>query len=197
MKKNDVKKQEALKLRENGMKLLDIRDKTGLSKATLERLFKRNSLISDKLSNSHKNNETPQNKGEEGDKNVNSPIKSEVADENVKSENIDALSSTSFSGINIIFDTKTGGFRIGGAERVEEKTLGKPIKPGAAQQFKTSHVTEKPGIEAPDNVLDNFFSRGLIETLVPIGLVVAGYMMKGKKGSKNEFREQREGGGEW
>jgi hypothetical protein len=42
--------------------------------------------------------------------------------------------------------------------------------------------------------MDKFFSRDTVEILVPIGLLLAGYMMKGAKGSFSEDNYGQDGG---
>lgn len=212
--KNVPLKEEALKLREGGMKLTEIVTKTGLSKATLKRFFKKKGLVNDKLSLSHIKSAPSENKDKEGDKNESLTIKSEVPDtqKEVKEGSEIEINNVSFKGAKVDFDVKNGSLAIVSSDVVIEKPIEQRrdptegsgvsdspsesrIKPGLGQDLQTSHVTEKLDIDAPDNVLDNFFSRGLVETLIPIGLVTAGFLMKGKLGEKGEYKER--GGDAW
>lgn len=216
VKANAIKKAEALRLREGGMKITAIVDKTGLSKATLKRLFKKNNLISDKLSLSHIKSVPLQNKDLKGNEKADPTIKSEplVSENNVngtKNEGKDLDRpeiefSNSFCGVKIIFDTKTGGFTI---ERGEKKAIDKnlatskrqsdnksgleaaseqPITPGLGQQFKTAPDTRQRDIDAPESPLDSIFKRNNVEILIPLGLVICGYMMKSENPQDNAFR---------
>jgi hypothetical protein len=195
MKANEIRKTEALKLRENGMKLNDIVAKVSLSKATLKRLFKKKGLTNNKLSLSHK---PPVNSDLPVIGDTKDP-ESEPITEKVKlNSEPKGVSDPSFHNTHVTFDTKTGGFTL---EPVEKKTIepetNQTIIPkaevvaGGGQQYQTSHITEKREIDEPENVMDKFFTRGMIETLVPVGLLLAGYMISGKKGMKGEFREDR------
>lgn len=198
--KNNIKKEEALKLREGGMKLTEIVTKTGLSKATLKRFFKKKGLVNDKLSLSHNKSAPSENKDKREDKNESLTIKSEMNDENVNPKT--EVGGGTFTGTSVTFDIKTGSLSLEDTKNVmeEPKSTEKDDKrvtseshnvAGLGQEFKTAPETRKPDIDAPENVLDKFFLRGTTEILVPLGLLVAGFMMSDKKGSKTEFREDR------
>ena len=199
-KTNDVKKVEALKLRESGMEKLEIVKKTGLSRATLTKLFKKAGLTNSKLSLSHIKKEPTENNDHSNDEKLNPSIKSEVGELEIKPEDIKGgmegePDTDIFKGTNVTFDSKKGNITLessGGNEGERIKADGErdtdslvplAVSPvaGSFHQPRQDPPKQDLSLDRPEDPLDNFFSRGMIETLIPIGLIVSGYLIKGDK----------------
>lgn len=186
---NIGKKEEALKLRESGMKILDIVDKTGLSKATLKRVFKKAGLTSEKLSRSHNKSKTSEKKDEIEDKNVNEPIKSELGVLEVKDKEGTSVTQ-------VTYDTKSGGLILGtGNTLTENPTVPEAGKSETLQPEKSeeSFVEKPPLFEHKTLIPDSLKGDNLLYILLPV-MVGAGLLMKGKLGEKGVFREEQNGG---
>jgi len=180
VKANAVKKEEALKLREQGIKIPEIVERTGLSRAVIYRLFKKNGVVQPKTRQVVSENETLPNKDAVEGNHEGEPIKNEIENENVNIKNEKRGTKS------VRFDERSGAIVISENEEAvsytkpipETKNVKPEVTPGGGQAMKTAPETRKRDIDEPDNAIDNFFSRGLVETLVPLGLIVAGYMMK-------------------
>ena len=104
--------------------------------------------------------------------------------ENIKDkEKVKLPAVTGDTKTQIIYNDRDGSFTIAQGEEVsdmpkEPKTENPEPKAGGGQDMKTAPETRKLDIDRKEDVLDNFFSRGVVETLVPVGLLVAGFMMK-------------------
>lgn len=171
-------KKEVVRLKEEGKSVNDIVKQTGVSKTIVYRELTKAGLTNPKYN----------------------PTQNKINDNRNDNQNV-RVDEASFKGVNVNY-TRTGAITIESSGVVEKPILmapegrENPVKPGAGQQYQTAHVTEKPDIDAKENVLDTFFTRSNVEILVPVGLLVAGFLMSGKKGSKDGFREDKNGG-EW
>jgi hypothetical protein len=184
VKANEIKKTEALKLREGGMKLNDIVDKVSLSKATLKRLFKKKGLTNNKLSLSH---EPPVKSDLPVISDTKDPESKPVTEKVKLNSEPKGVSEPSFHNLHVTFNDKSGGFTLEPGEKktiVPEtvkpltlETTKEPVKPGGGQASQIAHVSEKPDVDAPESPLDSIFKRSYAEILIPLGLVVCGYAM--------------------
>lgn len=185
---NNLKKQEALKLREEGLTKPEITKKTGLSRATLTRLFHNHRDIKGGL------NEPPET-DPINDKNAKPPIKKEVGvSEKGLVSNITGITFHSEDGsIEIIQNEDTPKIS---AEKTEVEPPEVSAEITEDNSGKTAHTQNlndvEPEITKPTNMLD-----GALSTAIPIGLILAGALMKGKLGQKGSFREQEEGSSVW
>ena len=196
-KANDIIKVEALKLREEGLIITEIVTKTGLSKATLKRLFKSKGLTYNNLSLSHINSEPQINNDQDDDEKVNPTIKSEPG---LSEKGSEIVQSDTFKGTKVTFDSKKSAITIGSSDIVDivGTTPTSPTSPTSptpepvpGSYTKSREIVPKQDmdINRPEDPLDRFFSRGMIETLIPIGLIVAGYVMK--KSENNDRMDKR------
>lgn len=203
---NYPKKQEALILRENGMKLSEIVNKTGLSKATLKRLFNHKGLVNEKLSLSHNKNESTPINDPPYDKKPGVIIISEPPYDTPKGINdtseLKTIEGTKSSKITVVnFDTKNGTIEITQNEDIPEESMGaakvKSSESSAGITEKNSVKTsEHPNLNDIEPVTSNPLD-GVLGMLIPIGLVGLGMLCRGKKGSKNGFREEEQGSSVW
>jgi len=189
--KNKGAKEAALSMSKKGMKTTDIAKEVGLSKATLKRLFKKNGVTKIK-SETLPNKDTVEGNhtGEpiktelEGSKNEGSNIK-----EGIESEPKGATGAT----VTKVTYNKDGSFSIEKVKLDTGKDLMRENKQeptknnsrseiaGGGQQFKEAPETRKRDIDEPDNPIDDLFSRKIVSTLVPLGLILSGYLLKGDK----------------
>lgn len=194
---NNIRKEEAIKLRESGMKILDIVDKTGLSKATLKRVFKKAGLTNEKMCLSHNKSEPSENVKQPEDKNVNEPIKSKTGlSENVAvnkeiGDNYDPsikVTYVSYDKGNIIFVT---GNNTNENIPVSEAVMSETLHP---EKCLSENFVEKPPLfEHKTLSFESFKGDNLLYILLPV-MLGAGLLMKGKLGEKGAFREEQNGG---
>ena len=197
VKTNDIKKVEALRLREAGDTITQIVTKTGLSKSTLLKHFKKHGVIKSILTPPAIKNDTPENNGESTDKKVNLTIKEDVGVSEVMSNNDEITSDTAtFKGSKVTFNSKVGSIVITPTDTKDiisslPTTIAKDtpeIVPGSYTKPRENAPKQDMDINRPEDPLDRFFSRGMIETLIPLGLIVAGYVMP--KSENNDKREE-------
>ena len=177
VKANDIKKVEALKLREAGDTIRQIVTKTGLSKSTLLKYFKKKGVIKSVATLPVIKNDTPINnptpKGE----------KSDIINNN------DTLSDTKeitppFDNVNISFNND-GGITL---TSLDTPIPHDPITPKAVEPKESAGV--QPGISAEDSYFGKLLPEGLkmpgseeksgvLGYAIPIGLLLVGaYLMK-------------------
>lgn len=180
-----------------------------------KRLLIQNYLEKNSNNNRPLNNDTPdindtnvQNEGETTEV-INRGIPPVVTLEGNHIPNKELNNGISFHSLNVTFDTKTGGFTLEHtAEELENSVKTMParelagetdtsavnteVKAGGGQQFQTEHVTEKLDIDRKEDVMDKFFTRDMGENLLLVGMLTAGFMLKGRLGEKGEFRERAE-----
>lgn len=172
---NNIKKEKGLKLRNTGASYTEIAKVLKISRGTAIRWYKN----------------TKKGDSEEGlnDTVLEPPKKERVTGDTENKEKIEDLSGTKNAKITgVTFDSKDGNITIIQDEDAPIKPFKpEPLKAGAGQQMKTSHITEHRDIDEPENVVDKFFNRGLVETLMPLGLLVAGFMIKEKKEEGGEL----------
>jgi len=192
---NAVKKEEALKLRESGKKLTDIVTETGLSKATLKRLFRKTGVT--KIKGEPIPNKDTVEGNHEGE-----PIKSELEDSKNEDSNVKRViesepkEKVKFTGgaKSVTYDSRTGSIIISeSAEKVpyiprddtsdkcDAAQRTKRATAGGGQQYQRHVESRKRDIDEPENAIDDLFSRKIVSTLIPLGLILSGYLMEGDK----------------
>lgn len=194
VKTNDIKKIEALKLRETGDTIKQIVTKTGLSKSTLIKHFKKHGVIKSIVTPPAIKNDTPENKDESDDKKVNLTIKEDVG---VSETGTEITQSDTFKGSKVSYDKGNISIESSGIEDIVGSlptTIAKdtpelePV-PGSYTKPRENMPKQDLDVDRPEDPLDNFFGRGMVETLIPIGLIIAGYVMKKENDpTTNQFK---------
>ena len=187
-KANDSIKVEALKLRESGQTIKQIVAKTGLSKSALLRHFKKHGVIKSIVAPSVINNDNPENP----DSSEHKMDKATIINDTEVSEVIEETPDTdTYKGTKVTFDSKKSAITIESSD-IEDIVGTTPTSPTSPTPEPVPGSYTKPreivpkqdmDINRPEDPLDTFFSRGMIETLIPIGLIVAGYVMKKSENS--------------
>lgn len=197
-------KEECVRLRkEEGVKHKDIATILNVSLPTIKRWLKGIKVLKE-TSGTQVTDKPTVTQGAEGTKvsQVINTLSDTKNTENIRETGETEVTGDVFKGTKVSYDLKTSEIIIGATDnevdlnfttkRPEIRELETPNTseslasvPGAFKH--TAIKDEKLNIDAPDNVLDNFFNRGLIEVLVPIGLLTAGFLMSKKDTTSNQF----------
>lgn len=175
---NNIKKEEGLKLRNAGASYTEIAKALKISRGTAIRWYKN----------------TKKGDSEEGlnDTGIEPPKKERVTGDTENKEKIEDLSDTKNAKITGVTFNKDGSLTIIQDEDAPIKPLvPEPLKGGGGQADKIAPITRKLDPDRPEDMLDGVFTRGMGETLLIGGLIVSGFLLKGKLGEKGEHREER------
>ena len=189
VKTNDVIKVEALRLREAGETIKQIVTKTGLSKSTLLKHFKKNGVIKSVVTPPPIKNDTPINnptpKGEKSDIINNNDTK------------VSQPISDTFRGSKVTYDMKRGDISIEALDTL-------PITIPEEANGKRLMANETPLALRPEPLAPPEFNKdginlntGLstVTSIIPFVLMAAGFLLKDKAQGSEQTNSNR--GGEW
>jgi hypothetical protein len=179
-------KERAQVLRSEGKSYSEIAKELAIAKRTVLRWSKRGDL----KRGSDNDNENGKDNGNtvklQGDDN------NRRGDNNQRGDN-----NITFKGIKVAYDS-TGSLTLKATNNINENP---PVPEAGTSALKPSedmvecsgdNVGKLPGTEQTiEQVYKKPDSSSYAEILIPLGLVVCGYAMKGRLGSKTEFKEER------
>ena len=183
-------KEECVRLRkEEGVKHKDIATILNVSLPTIKRWLKGIKVLKE-TSGTQVTDKPTVTQGAEGTKvsQVINTLSDTKNTENIRETGDTDVAGDVFSGIKATYDIKKSVIILEPSDTKDiistlPTTIAKDtpeLEPVPGSYTKPRENMPKQDLDAdrPEDPLDNFFGRGMIETLLPLGLIIAGYVMK-------------------
>ena len=194
-------KEECVRLRkEEGVKHKDIATILNVSLPTIKRWLKGIKVLKE-TSGTQVTDKPTVTQGAEGTKvsQVINTLSDTKNTENIRETGDTDVAGDVFSGIKATYDIKKSVIILEPSDTKDiistlPTTIAKdtpelePV-PGSYTKPRENMPKQDLDVDRPEDPLDNFFGRGMVETLIPIGLIIAGYVMKKENDpTTNQFK---------